>query len=179
MAICVTGAASHCAPLHTRSTIWRHDATTTTLSSYHTMKEARHFAWNNHLHKNMTFRYDEPRGFSVTSGVCPVLASTKSDEYNRIMQRQMRNPYEYHHDLGIYYTRIIDDLIVGSQPQTPQDIDKLFKDEGVRAILNLQQDKDIEYWGINVASIIQRCMELDIQYMRSPVGLFTWLGQRF
>ncbi|MCO5574740.1 hypothetical protein L7F22_028530 [Adiantum nelumboides] len=99
-------------------------------------------------------------------------ATSKSDEYNRTMQRQMRNPYEYHHDLGMYYTRLVDGLIVGSQPQTPEDVDKLYKDEGVRAILNLQQDRDIEYWGIDFPAITKRCDELGIQYMRSPARDF-------
>lgn len=97
---------------------------------------------------------------------------SKSDEYNRTMQRQMRNPYEYHHDLGMYYTRIIDGLIVGSQPQTPEDVDRLYEDEGVRAILNLQQDRDIEYWGIDFPAITKRCDELGIQYMRAPARDF-------
>lgn len=88
------------------------------------------------------------------------------------MQRQMRNPYEYHHDLGVYYTRILDNLIVGSQPQTENDIDRLYKDEGVRAILNLQQDTDIEYWDVDLRAITKRCNELGIQYMRAPARDF-------
>lgn len=88
------------------------------------------------------------------------------------MQRQMRNPYEYHHDLGIYYTRILDNLIVGSQPQTENDINRLYQEEGVRSILNLQQDKDIEYWEIELNAITKRCNELGIQYMRAPARDF-------
>ncbi|KAI5082123.1 hypothetical protein GOP47_0001866 [Adiantum capillus-veneris] len=100
------------------------------------------------------------------------VADSKNDEYNRAMQRQMRSPYEYHHDLGIYFTRIIDGLIVGSQPQTPDDVDKIYKDEGVRAILNLQEDKDIKYWKIDFDAITKRCSELGIQYMRAPARDF-------
>ncbi|KAL1355598.1 hypothetical protein HN51_007623 [Arachis hypogaea] len=69
------------------------------------------------------------------------------EDYNFAMKRMMRNPYEYHHDLGLNYTLITDNLIVGSQPQKPEDIDHLKKEEGVTYILNLQQDKDVEYWG--------------------------------
>lgn len=76
---------------------------------------------------------------------------------------------------GVYYTRILDNLIVGSQPQTENDIDRLYKDEGVRAILNLQQDTDIEYWDVDLSAITKRCNELGIQYMRAPVG-FCSLG---
>eukprot|EP00252_Welwitschia_mirabilis_P013674 TRINITY_DN3007_c0_g1_i1.p1 TRINITY_DN3007_c0_g1~~TRINITY_DN3007_c0_g1_i1.p1 ORF type:complete len:271 (+),score=23.17 TRINITY_DN3007_c0_g1_i1:103-813(+) len=98
--------------------------------------------------------------------------STKSEEYNRIMQQQMRNPYEYHHDLGMNYTRITPNLIVGSQPQTAEDISYLKQEEGVTAILNLQQDKDIEYWGVDLPSIVKRCQDLGIRHMRCPARDF-------
>lgn len=68
------------------------------------------------------------------------------------------------------YTLITDHLIVGSQPQKPEDIDHLKKEEGVAYILNLQQDKDVEYWGIDLQSIIRRCRELEIRHMRRPVS---------
>lgn len=96
----------------------------------------------------------------------------KMDEYNIAMKRMMRNPYEYHHDLGMNYTLITDNLIVGSQPQKPQDIDHLKQEKNVGYILNLQQDKDIEYWGIDLRSIIKRCRELGIHHMRRPAKDF-------
>lgn len=94
------------------------------------------------------------------------------EEYNIAMKRMMRNPYEYHHDLGMNYTLITDHLIVGSQPQKSEDIDHLKKEEGVAYILNLQQDKDVEYWGIDLQSIIRRCCELEIRHMRRPAKDF-------
>ncbi|QHN80538.1 Phosphoglucan phosphatase LSF2 [Arachis hypogaea] len=90
------------------------------------------------------------------------------EDYNFAMKRMTRNPYEYHHDLGMNYTLIIDNHIVGSQPQKPEDIDHLKKEEGVTYILNLQQDKDVEYWGIDLKSITRRCHELDVRHMRRP-----------
>ncbi|CAM6117006.1 unnamed protein product [Calypogeia fissa] len=95
-----------------------------------------------------------------------------SDDYNVRMKRQMMNPYEYHHELGMYYTRITPTLIVGSQPQSPSDIEKLFQDEKVGAVLNLQQDKDVEYWGIDLQSIIRRCEELGVWHIRRPARDF-------
>jgi len=68
------------------------------------------------------------------------------------------------------YTLITDNLIVGSQPQKPEDIDHLKKEEGVAYILNLQQDKDVEYWGVDLQSIIRRCRELEISHTRRPVS---------
>lgn len=63
----------------------------------------------------------------------------------------------------------MDKLIVGSQPQKPEDIDHLKHEENVAYILNLQQDKDIEYWGIDFQLILKRCKELGIRHMRRPV----------
>ncbi|RYQ83396.1 hypothetical protein Ahy_B10g102075 [Arachis hypogaea] len=66
------------------------------------------------------------------------------EDYNIVMKIMMRNPYEYHHDLET------------------EDIDHLKKEEGVTYILNLQQDKDVEYWRIDLKSITRRCHELDV-----------------
>ncbi|XVF81995.1 hypothetical protein PTKIN_Ptkin16aG0007500 [Pterospermum kingtungense] len=98
-------------------------------------------------------------------------SKNRMEEYNTAMKRMMRNPYEYHHDLGMNYTLITDNLIVGSQPQKPEDIDHL-KQEKVAYILNLQQDKDIEFWGIDLQSIVKRCRELGIRHMRRPARDF-------
>lgn len=68
------------------------------------------------------------------------------------------------------YTLITDNLIVGSQPQKPEDIDHLKTEENVAYILNLQQDKDIEYWGLNLRSIKDRCKQLGVLHMRRPVS---------
>lgn len=68
------------------------------------------------------------------------------------------------------YTLITEDLIVGSQPQNAEDIDHLKEEQNVAHILNLQQDKDVEYWGIDLPSIVKRCKELGIHHMRRPVS---------
>ncbi|KAK9283184.1 hypothetical protein L1049_011420 [Liquidambar formosana] len=99
-------------------------------------------------------------------------SKNKMEEYNVAMRRMMKNPYEYHHDLGMNYTLITDKLIVGSQPQNPEDIDHLKQEQNVAYILNLQQDKDIAYWGIDLQSIIKRCRELGIRHMRRPAKDF-------
>lgn len=94
------------------------------------------------------------------------------EDYNTAMKRMMRNPYEYHHDLGMNYTIINDSLIVGSQPQKPEDIDHLKEAEKVAYVLCLQQDKDIEYWGIKFQAILTRCKEIGIRHMRRPATDF-------
>lgn len=69
------------------------------------------------------------------------------------------------------YTIISDNLIVGSQPQKPEDVEYLKEEEKVAYILCLQQDKDIEYWGIDIQAIVGKCKELGILHMRRPVSL--------
>uniref|UniRef100_A0A0V0IL59 Putative phosphoglucan phosphatase LSF2, chloroplastic-like n=1 Tax=Solanum chacoense TaxID=4108 RepID=A0A0V0IL59_SOLCH len=99
-------------------------------------------------------------------------SNKKMEEYNLAMKRMTRNPYEYHHELGMNYTLITEDLIVGSQPQKIEDIDYLKEEENVAFILNLQQDEDIEFWGIDLQSIVTRCSELGIHHMRRPARDF-------
>ncbi|KAK1265550.1 hypothetical protein QJS04_geneDACA017050 [Acorus gramineus] len=97
---------------------------------------------------------------------------SKVEEYNVAMKRMMRNPYEYHHDLGMNYTHITDSLIVGSQPQKDEDIDHLKHEVNIAYILCLQQDKDAEFWGVDLQSIIKRCKKLGICHMRTPARDF-------
>lgn len=68
------------------------------------------------------------------------------------------------------YTLITENLIVGSQPQKSEDIDHLKEEENVAYILNLQQDKDIEYWGIDLQAVVNRCQRNGIRHMRRPVS---------
>lgn len=68
------------------------------------------------------------------------------------------------------YTIINDCLIVGSQPQKPEDVEHLKEEEKVAYMLCLQQDKDIEYWGIDFHSIVKRCKEVGIRHMRRPLS---------
>lgn len=81
---------------------------------------------------------------------------------------------------GMNYTLITDNLIVGSQPQKPEDIDHLKNEENIAYILNLQQDKDIEYWGIDFQPIVKRCHAIGIRHMRRPVSnFFSHLHKQF
>uniref|UniRef100_A0A0D9XNA0 Tyrosine specific protein phosphatases domain-containing protein n=1 Tax=Leersia perrieri TaxID=77586 RepID=A0A0D9XNA0_9ORYZ len=113
-----------------------------------------------------------PPGVFLCRSSTPTTAGAEGgrrmEDYNTAMKRMMRNPYEYHHDLGMNYAVISDSLIVGSQPQKPEDIDHLKDEENVAFILCLQQDKDIEYWSIDFQSIVNRCKELGIKHIRRP-----------
>ncbi|XLR00213.1 hypothetical protein HN51_054975 [Arachis hypogaea] len=71
---------------------------------------------------------EEKKHKTSTSNTSAFKSKDRMEDYNFAMKRMMRNPYEYHHDLGMNYTLITDNLIVGSQPQKPEDIDHLKKE---------------------------------------------------
>ena len=48
------------------------------------------------------------------------------------------NPYEYHPERGLYFHEVQPNLLCGSQPQRPSDIEQLRSQEGVTNIVNLQ-----------------------------------------
>ncbi|GFY84474.1 dual specificity protein phosphatase (DsPTP1) family protein [Actinidia rufa] len=82
-------------------------------------------------------------------------SKSRMEEYNIAMKRMMRNPYEYHHDLGMNYTWITNNLIVGSQPQKPEDIDHLKEEcfiSGIMVSLAIALDAGIlkHFHGINL-----------------------------
>ena len=54
------------------------------------------------------------------------------------------------------YTRILDDLIVGSCLQTPADADAIAEREGVRTVMCLQEDTDMAYFSLDVVPIQAR-----------------------
>ncbi|KAF3576919.1 hypothetical protein DY000_02032927 [Brassica cretica] len=78
------------------------------------------------------------------SGVSNKEEEEKSDEYSQDMTQAMGAVLTYRHELGMNYSFVRPDLIVGSCLQTPEDVDKLRK-IGVKTIFCLQQDPDLEY----------------------------------
>ncbi|ESQ45283.1 hypothetical protein EUTSA_v10010456mg [Eutrema salsugineum] len=96
----------------------------------------------------------------------------KSDEYSQDMTQAMGAVLTYRHELGMNYNFIRPDLIVGSCLQTPEDVDKLRK-IGVKTIFCLQQDPDLEYFGVDIRSIqayAKTCS--DIQHIRCEIRDF-------
>ena len=59
----------------------------------------------------------------------------------------------------------MENLIVGSQPQKPEDIDHLKEEQNMSDILNLQHDADIDYWRVDFDSILKRCKQIGIRHM--------------
>jgi len=87
------------------------------------------------------------------------------------MSKAMNATLTYDHSLGMNYTRILDDLIVGSCLQKPTDVEHLER-EGVTTVLQLQEDSDLEYFSLDNAPIRDRCAAGPIQHIRHAVRDF-------
>lgn len=94
----------------------------------------------------------------------------------------------YHHDKGMNYAYLTDDVIIGSCLQTPSDVDKslkiplklfggmkfrLVEKEGVTTILCLQENVNLDYFSVDIGAIEHRCAERgDVRHVRCPVRDF-------
>lgn len=97
---------------------------------------------------------------------------TLSETYSATMSSAMGAVLTYDHSLGMNYTRILDDLIVGSCLQTPNDVEKLEK-EGVTTVLQLQEDSDLAYFSLDNEPIRERCAAgKQIEHIRHAVRDF-------
>lgn len=69
---------------------------------------------------------------------------------------------------GLYYHYVAEDIVVGTQPRSPADLSHLATQEDVRAILNLQQDKDLAHWGVNIDDLAWNAEQLGMRLIRTP-----------
>eukprot|EP01024_Parvocaulis_polyphysoides_P054847 TRINITY_DN555_c2_g1_i1.p1 TRINITY_DN555_c2_g1~~TRINITY_DN555_c2_g1_i1.p1 ORF type:complete len:380 (+),score=35.01 TRINITY_DN555_c2_g1_i1:114-1253(+) len=94
-----------------------------------------------------------------------------SREYTDVMQQAMGGNLTYDHTKGMNYTLILPDLIVGSCLNSEEDVDTL-KKQGVTTILCLQEDSDMDYFGIKIEPIQERCKIVGIQHIREAIHDF-------
>ncbi|XP_044462724.1 phosphoglucan phosphatase DSP4, amyloplastic isoform X2 [Mangifera indica] len=100
------------------------------------------------------------------------LKEEKSDIYSNNMTEAMGAVLTYRHELGMNYNFIRPDLIVGSCLQTPEDVDKLHQ-IGVKTIFCLQQDPDLEYFGVDINAIQEHAKTYDdTQHLRAEIRDF-------
>ena len=76
-------------------------------------------------------------------------------------------------DVDADYHRIRPNLIVGTQPTTPADIDRLRDVEGVTCVFNTQQDEDIVYWKVDFAAVEARIEAREMRLVRFPFVDFS------
>ena len=60
-------------------------------------------------------------------------------------------------------------LFCGSQPQSPEDIQRLRDDVGIGTVVNLQQDKDFAYWNVDFGAYQHRASQIGLDIIRCPV----------
>lgn len=68
---------------------------------------------------------------------------------------------------------VADEIIVGTYPQTPEDIRHLKQNLGVTAVLNLQDDGDLEALGVRWDLIQRVYVQNGIHAVREPVRDFS------
>ncbi|GAV64721.1 DSPc domain-containing protein [Cephalotus follicularis] len=102
----------------------------------------------------------------------------KSDTYSNNMTEAMGAVLTYRHELGMNYNFIRPDLIVGSCLQTPKDVDALRR-IGVKTIFCLQQDPDLEYFGVDISAIREYAKTFDdIEHLRAEIRDFDTFDLR-
>ena len=70
------------------------------------------------------------------------------------------------------FDRILPELYIGSCPLNAEDVDRLHRDAGITAILNLQTEDDFAFWEIDWPRLEAHCRELGIEVLRVPVRDF-------
>ncbi|KAI4350692.1 hypothetical protein L6164_005122 [Bauhinia variegata] len=83
------------------------------------------------------------------------------EEYIQALERSKDELY-YNHSLGMRYTKLTEQIFVGSCIQVEADVETLSKVEGVTAVLNFQGVTEAENWGINIKSINEACQRNNI-----------------
>lgn len=66
------------------------------------------------------------------------------------------------------YHSILPNLIVGTQPTSQADIDRLHDVEGVTCMFDTQQDKDKEHWGVDAGAIKYQMDQRGVEHWRHP-----------
>ncbi|XP_068336942.1 phosphoglucan phosphatase LSF1, chloroplastic-like [Pyrus communis] len=90
------------------------------------------------------------------------------DEYVKALDRSKGELY-YNHALGTRYSKITEQIYVGSCIQTEDDVAVLANVAGVTAILNFQSGFETENWGINSNAINESCQKFDILMINYPI----------
>lgn len=111
-----------------------------------------------------------PRAQQQQLAVSPESHNVLDDEYNKQMAKQMHwdTPFEYHFDRGLYFHEVAPGLCCGTQPRNPAEVEQLAKRHGINVIVNLQQDKDMQHWGVDFEANQRKCTELGLQLIRKP-----------
>uniref|UniRef100_A0A0D9X7E7 Uncharacterized protein n=1 Tax=Leersia perrieri TaxID=77586 RepID=A0A0D9X7E7_9ORYZ len=90
------------------------------------------------------------------------------EEYIKALDRAKGELY-YNHSLGMQYSKITEQIFVGSCLQTERDVKMLSETMGITAILNFQSESERTNWGINSEAINNSCRENNILMVNYPI----------
>ncbi|XP_051118413.1 phosphoglucan phosphatase LSF1, chloroplastic isoform X2 [Andrographis paniculata] len=90
------------------------------------------------------------------------------DEYVKALERSRGELY-YNHSLGMRYSKITEQIHVGSCIQTEEDVETLATTVGVTAVLNFQSTVEGANWGIDSNSINESCQKFNILMITYPI----------
>lgn len=90
------------------------------------------------------------------------------EEYVKALDRSKGELY-YNHDLGLRYSKITEQICVGSCIQKGSDVEMLSDVVGITAVLNFQSGIEAENWGINVNIINESCQKFNILMINYPI----------
>ncbi|KAG5570906.1 hypothetical protein H5410_060672 [Solanum commersonii] len=89
------------------------------------------------------------------------------EEYVKALDRSKGELY-YNHDLGMRYSKITEQIYVGSCIQKESDVEML-SDVGITAVVNFQSGIEAENWGINANIINESCQRFNILMINYPI----------
>ncbi|KFK37617.1 hypothetical protein AALP_AA3G006400 [Arabis alpina] len=89
------------------------------------------------------------------------------EEYIKALDRT-KGELHYNHALGMRYSKITEQIYVGSCIQTEDDVENL-SDAGITAILNFQGGTEARNWGIDSQKINDACQKSEILMINYPI----------
>ncbi|KAI4389094.1 hypothetical protein MLD38_001357 [Melastoma candidum] len=90
------------------------------------------------------------------------------EEYIKALDRSEGELY-YNHSLGMRYSKITEQIYVGSCIQTEADVDALSNAAGVTAVLNFQGATEAANWGIDLNLINETCQRFNVLMINYPI----------
>ncbi|KAF3342073.1 phosphoglucan phosphatase LSF1 [Carex littledalei] len=90
------------------------------------------------------------------------------EEYIKALDRA-KDELCYNHSLGMQYSKITEQIYVGSCIQREKDVETLANDLGITAVLNFQSERERINWGIDSGLINQSCKDNNILMINYPI----------
>jgi atypical dual specificity phosphatase len=67
---------------------------------------------------------------------------------------------------------ITPEILIGTCPMTPNDIERVHTETGISGVLSLQHDECLSYWHIDYDNLYKTANQLNIRIMRCPIRDF-------